>query len=415
MSRSTDPGHFFQTDASESIRARRAAKSGNKYGNPIILQSKILSCVPDPFSSAAIYIAESAGCVRKVNVDTRTTTTVYRGPSAPVTSVAIGGKQGDTVFGGCWDKDIWSWDRESGNPARRFEGHSDFVKAVICVKIGGKDASTLLSFPVRIKARLIRVSQILISGGADKKIIVWDTTTGERLHTIRDKSDTMMALQDLAIDPEESTDSEIVLVSSSSDPHIRRWRISLTSAQQILDSSELDTQNDSGRSTILEHETSVYRVRFFGDDEDSDLWTASADGTAKCLSRAKNWTTEETYEHGDYIRDVVVTSDWVITTGRDEDIKVWDRATGKLWHVYDGHYQEVTGLLLLGEKKVVSVSIDGTIRTWGLSKPDLEKAKKEAEARQKDEVEEEKVQPKKGLLTAEEEAELAELMDSEDE
>ena len=68
MSRSTDPGHFFQTDASESTRARRAAKSDNKNGNPIVLQSKILSVILDPVSAACIYIAESAGCVRKVNV-----------------------------------------------------------------------------------------------------------------------------------------------------------------------------------------------------------------------------------------------------------------------------------------------------------------------------------------------------------
>ncbi|KAK0122079.1 hypothetical protein ONS95_010342 [Cadophora gregata] len=396
MSRSTDPGHFFQTDASEAIRARRAAKSGNKHGNPIVLQSKILNCVPDPFSSAAIYIAESAGCVRKVNIETRDSTMVYRGPSAPVTSVAVGGKGGALLFGGCWDKHIWSWDRSSGTPGRRFKGHSDFVKAVICVQLEGRD--------------------LLLSGGADKKIIVWDTATGERLHTLRDKSDTMMALQDLAIDPEESTDSELVLVSSSSDPQIRRWRISLASAGQIQDSAtETKAQKSTVRSTILEHETSVYKIRFSGDDENSDLWTASADGTAKCLSRAKNWTAEETYEHGDYVRDVVITGDWVVTTGRDENVKVWDRATGKLCHIYDGHYQEVTGLLLLkGEKRVASVSIDGTIRIWGLSKLDLELAKHEAEARQKGEVKEETVQPKKGLLTAEEEAELAELMASDD-
>jgi len=69
MSRSTDPGHFFQTDASEATRARRAAKSGNKNGNPIVLQSKILGAVEDPFSPACIWIAESAGCVRNVNVE----------------------------------------------------------------------------------------------------------------------------------------------------------------------------------------------------------------------------------------------------------------------------------------------------------------------------------------------------------
>jgi hypothetical protein len=72
MSRSTNPGHFFQTDASESTRARRAAKSGNKNGNPIVLHSKILSVIPDPFSPACIYIAESAGCVRNVNLEVGT-------------------------------------------------------------------------------------------------------------------------------------------------------------------------------------------------------------------------------------------------------------------------------------------------------------------------------------------------------
>lgn len=258
--------------------------------------------------------------------------------------------------------------------------------------------------------------QVLISGGADSKIIVWDTTSGARLHTLRDKTDTMMALQDLALDLEESTDSELVLVSSSSDPHIRRWRISLEFALQILDSGKnTDSASKEPRDTILEHETSVYRIIFSGDDDDSDLWTASADGTAKCLSRARNWSTEETYEHGDYVRAVAVTEDWVVTAGRDEDVKVWDRATGKLSHVYDGHYEEVTGLIPSEDgKSVVSVSIDGTVRTWGLGKGDLEKARKEKEERLKGVVEEKRVLPKKNLMTAEEEAELAELMDSDD-
>lgn len=69
MSRSTDPGHFFQSDASEAIRARRAAKSGNTFGDPIKLQSKILAVVADPASSASVYVAESAGCIRRVNLD----------------------------------------------------------------------------------------------------------------------------------------------------------------------------------------------------------------------------------------------------------------------------------------------------------------------------------------------------------
>ena len=226
-----------------------------------------------------------------------------------------------------------------------------------------------------------------------------------------------MAVQDLTLDPEESTDSEIVLVSSSSDPQIRRWRVSISSASQILDLAQPGApQSNPLRTTILEHETSVYQVMFSGDEEDSDLWTASADGTAKCLSRAQNWNTEETYQHGDYVRAVVVTENWVVTAGRDEDVKIWDRATGKLWHIYDGHYEEITGLVMLeGEESVISVSIDGTVRTWALGKGDLEKARTEKEAAAQGILKEEKVQPKKSLLTAEEEAELAELMGSDEE
>ena len=247
--------------------------------------------------------------------------------------------------------------------------------------------------------------------------MVWDTATGDRIHTLRDKSETMMAIQDLALDPEDSTDCEVVLVSSSSDPHIRYWRISLSSAAQISDhSSAVSTEKKESKDTILEHETSVYRVLFSADDEDADLWTASADGTAKCLSRARKWETGETYEHGDYVRAVAVTSDWVITAGRDENVKIWDKASGRLWHVYEGHYEEVTALAVLpGDQKVVSVSIDGTIRTWSLEKTELEKAKKEKEESGAGVLKEEKVQPKHGLLTAEEEAELAELMDEDDE
>ncbi|RAL61559.1 hypothetical protein DID88_009598 [Monilinia fructigena] len=350
MSRSTDPGHFFQTDASESTRARRAAKSGNKNGNPIVLQSKILSLISDPFSSQCVYIAESAGCVRKVNIETRDTKTIYRGPTAPVTSVAIGGHGGDTIFAGCWDKQIWSWDRETKSLRQ----------------------------------------ECLISGGADAKIMVWNTTTGERLHTLRDKSESMMAVQDLALDPEESTNTEVVLVSSSSDPQIRRWRISLSSASQILDTTEdVSAHSKPIRDTILEHETSVYQVTFAGDEGETDLWTASADGTAKCLSRAKHWSAEETYQHGDYVRAVAITDTWIITA--------------------------VTGMVILqGGKQVISISIDGTVRTWGLTKGELEKARLEREEKAKGVMKEEKVEPKKGLMTAEEEAELAELLDSDE-
>ncbi|KAK7416257.1 hypothetical protein QQX98_005328 [Neonectria punicea] len=392
---SSDRDHFFQTDASQAQQQRKTAKAGNKNGDPVVMKSKILAAIPDPASPlTSVFIAESAGFVRRVSLELAQPKTTYRGPKTPVTCLAIGGKDGKTVFAGSWDKDIWSWNAESSRPGRKFIGHADFVKAVVCAKISGKD--------------------VLISGGADKKILVWDTETGRRLHTLQDPSTTMLAVQHLAVDPVLSTADAVVLASASSDPNIRRWKITLEGYEQLPES--FHDKPDAERLTVQEHETSVYRLFYDDTSDDVDLWTASADGTAKCLARSRNFTADDSFEHGDYVRAVAVTDQWVITAGRDEDVKVWDRSSGKLYATLFGHYDEITDLVMLRDaegtsRKVCSVGIDGTIRTWPLGKSELDEVVVKIEEASKAGAKMEDEDKEENLLTAEEEAELAELMD----
>ncbi|KAK6844620.1 transcriptional repressor [Apiospora arundinis] len=395
MNKGTRPDQFFETDAAAAKRERQAAKAGNTNGSPIVLKSKILGAIADPSNPTSVLVAESAGSVRRVNVETGDTKQVYRGPSAPVTCIAVGGSGNQTIFAGSWDKDIWSWNAVSKTVGRKFSGHSDFVKAIVCTKLGGKD--------------------ILVSGGADKKIMVWDAETGKRLHVIQDQVVSMMAIQDLSIDPEASTPDEMVLASASSDPHIRRWRIRLDSVEQIVE--DAPEAPGTTRPTILEHETTVYKLAFDVHGDEADLWTASGDGSAKCLSRAKGFTTDDTINHGDHVRAIAFTEQWLVTAGRDEDVKVWDRATGKLYCALEGHYDEVTDLVSLagspGEgTRLVSVSIDGTVRVWSLDKGSLDRFIQEQEDKANG-VEKPVVVEKapEGLMTAEEEDELAALMD----
>ena len=249
---------------------------------------------------------------------------------------------------------------------------------------------------------------MLISGGADKKIIVWDVVTGQRLHTLQDSAVNMLSVQDLVVDVEASTKDEISLVSASSDPHIRRWKIRLDGWERVPDQSE------SGPGIILEHETTVYRLLLDQTGDDVDLWTASGDGTAKCLSRAKGFAVEDTITHGDHVRAVAVTDQWVITAGRDEDVKVWDRASGKLQCSLVGHYDEVIDLVVLdGGARVCSVSLDGTVRIWQLDQAGLDKAVKDQEKWAAGEQEKKEEAPA-SLLSPEEEAELAALMEEDD-
>lgn len=307
--------------------------------------------------------------------------------------MAVGGEGGKIVFAGSWDKDIWSWDVQSSKLLRKLSGHSDFVKSLISTEISGK--------------------HILISGGADKKILVWDIETGRRLHTLQDPTTTMLAVQHLSVDPVLSDRDSVVIASASSDPHIRRWKINLDGYEQLRES--FHDRPEAERLTIQEHETSVYKVVFDSTNDDGDLWTASADGTAKCLVRARNFIAEDSFDHGDYVRAVALTEEWVITAGRNEDIKVWDRTSGKLYCTLEGHYEEVTDLVLLNgpsgrPEKICSVSIDRTIRTWPLVKSELDAAvvKMKEAAKPNSNTEEQKGD---SLLTADEEAELAELMD----
>lgn len=283
-----------------------------------------------------------------------------------------------TLFAGCWDKSVWSWSLATRQPARHFRGHGDFVKAVAVFTLQGKE--------------------ILASASQDASIIVWDATTGDKLHTLKGHTRGVLAL---SIDPftHDASKTSITLMSAGSDREIRTWSIGLTSASEHLSSPR------------IAHETSIDAIHF---DADGDLWTASADKTAKNLSRSRAWGEELALAHPDFVRDVATDEDggWVITACRDEHVRVWNKASGELHHTFSGHYEEVTALLLLSKQRVVSVSIDGTVRKWSLRTPDLALAIQEAEdERLGKEKEVESKKKKEDVMTAEEEAELAELLE----
>jgi WD40 repeat protein len=283
------------------------------------------------------------------------------------------------LFAGCWDKSIWSWTLSTRKTAKRFQGHSDFVKAVIAFTLSGKE--------------------VLVSASQDASIIVWDVAAGSKLHTLKGHTRGILAL---ALDPAdyEPGKETVTVFSAGSDREIRRWSIGLTSA------------SETQPSPIIAHETSIDALHF---DSDGDLWTASADKTAKCLSRGREWEEDSKFEHPDFVRDVAVDEDggWLVSVCRDEEVRVWDKSSGKLHHTFSGHFEEVTGLLLLGQR-VVSVSIDATVRQWSLKPQELAKAVQEAKDERLGKEKDMEPEKKEGMMTAEEEAELAELLGDSD-
>ncbi|GMF75211.1 unnamed protein product [Aspergillus oryzae] len=244
---------------------------------------------------------------------------------------------------------------ETPSGYKKYDGHTDFVRAVVTTRLQGKD--------------------VLVSGGADAQILVFDIASGERLSVMKGHA---KGIQGLVVDPVslDSDSQELVVFSSGSDREIRRFDIASGS------------KDLTGTDAILVHDTNVYKLFF---DRDADLWTASADKSAKCLVREEGWKPNLTLTHPDFVRDVVVYEQggWVVTACRDEEVR------------------EVTGLVLLGST-LVSVSIDATIRRWSLRPEDLQVAVERAKNTSIDEEPE----PNPGsMLTEEEERELAELLE----
>lgn len=311
-----------------------------------------------------------------------------KGPAAPLTCLASYGAGGVLkIFAGCWDKSIWvyTFDGDARTAGKKvtgvssFPAHADFVKCVLVAPTADKQV-------------------VLISGGADGDVRFWNLE-GKALGKV---SPNCRSIESLAIDPLSSPDEPVVVFSTS-----QREIFQMT----IPALSEISSSTVKLSAPIVAHETSVYKLHF---DGDGDLWTASADKTAKRLVRENGWQADTVLPHPDFVRGVTTHDKYglVMTACRDEEVRVWNRGTGALVHVFTGHFEEVTGLALSGDL-LLSVGIDATLRRWSLAPADLQKAVNEAAnpALVQDVPE---PQDDLGMLTAEEEAELRALMENEE-
>lgn len=369
----------------------------------------------------------------------------YRGPAAPVTCLALSA-DGKTLFAGCWDKSVWSWDVATRKPLTRYAGHNDFVKSVRCARLSSSSGAV----------------DLLISAGADSNIVVWDVATGAKRHVIRGHTRGVLGLAiQQSVDEDEAKAPSFILWSAGSDQSILRHRVSLDAVEAMDFPSTSTTSSDADelaetQPALVVHDTSVNALAVYALNDDvpevpgAMLLTASSDKSAKRVfpslkgpEECKTWTEAQVMPHGDFVQDVLALSSErdVVTGGlvcpsntliatacRDEEIRIWDaedQGASEPLFTLSGHFDAVSGLALVtvnGERKLVSVSLDGTVRTWPVDRAGIEKAVLEHEKNQRAVLSstdaQESVpadnQASKSMLTEEEERELAELMDEDD-
>ena len=286
--------------------------------------------------------------------------------------------------------------------------------------------------------------EVLISSGADAKIIFWNAITGEKIKDITTHTSSVQALaigyakdvfettsegEDSGKQVDELPERSLVLfsVATTLSAHL------LTPAP--LSSSSPDVSPVSIPHALHTHATTISAVQL----TPHALYTCSLDHTCsyvelplRLLPDLQIDTLHEpptTLDHSDYVRAVATSLDgrYVFTGGREEDICVWNAASADLVGKWRGHYDEIMALCIAGTKdkagneRLVSSGIDATIRVWevgiteteGWGKGWLKAGDEEAIGSAEDDEASEKDKATTIGLTAEEEQELAQLMDSE--
>ncbi|KAJ1949526.1 hypothetical protein IWQ62_006719, partial [Dispira parvispora] len=259
----------------------------------------------------------------------------------------------------------------------------------------------------------------LFSGSVDATIRQWDVVTGRCVRTLRGHTRGVDALV-----YNGETDQ---LFSASSDTTLKQW----------------DLETGSVLREFKGHHTSVVALTLYPDylsqqdpqnatlsstadeEDEAELWSGSVDKFTLQWN-VRHGRVETKLEHPNVASSVLVTDAFAVTGCRDEHVRVWDKATGKLVKTLVGHFDEVTGIAMISQT-LYTASLDGTVRRWPLGKilrdkspvfdalQSIREAKVEGDNSQSDvtRTASAKVKPlanPQSALTEEEERELAELM-----
>jgi WD40 repeat protein len=192
-------------------------------------------------------------------------------------------------------------------------------------------------------------SSLLVSGGWNNQILLWDLKTGKQLDTLTAHED---IVRDIAVNPDGKS-----FASASDDGTIYIWNL-------------------KGRmvsNTLSPRGGSIYAIAYSPDGQ--TLASGSEDGRIR-LWNARTGALEQTLEgHRDRVRALAYTPDGqtLVSGSGDATIKLWDVATGEVRQTLTGHTRLVRAIAITPDgKTLVSGSWDETIKIWDLDRGELQ-------------------------------------------
>lgn len=179
---------------------------------------------------------------------------------------------------------------------------------------------------------------ILVSGGCDRDVRVWDLSTGNCVHTLRGHTSTVRCLK--------MSDAKTA-ISGSRDTTLRVWNI----------------ETGVCRNVLVGHQASVRCLEIKGDI----VVSGSYDTTAKVWSISEGRCLHTLQGHYSQIYAIAFDGARVATGSLDTSVRIWNATTGECQAVLQGHTSLVGQLQMRGDTLVTGGS-DGSVRVWSLSK-----------------------------------------------
>ncbi|KAA8650727.1 F-box/WD repeat-containing protein [Aspergillus tanneri] len=179
---------------------------------------------------------------------------------------------------------------------------------------------------------------ILVSGGCDREVRVWNMATGVGIFLLRGHTSTVRCLK---------MSDKNTAISGSRDTTLRVW----------------DLRTGTCKSVLVGHQASVRCLAIHGD------WVVSGsyDTTARIWSISEGRCMRTLTGHFSQIYAIAFDGKRIATGSLDTCIRIWDPLTGQCNGILQGHTSLVGQLQMLGDTLVTGGS-DGSVRVWSLTK-----------------------------------------------
>ncbi|KAL5598895.1 uncharacterized protein BROUX77_005928 [Berkeleyomyces rouxiae] len=201
----------------------------------------------------------------------------------------------------------------------------------------GEQQKTLQGHVMGVWA-MVPWGDILVSGGCDRDIRVWNLESGACIHTLRGHTSTIRCLK---------MSDENTAISGSRDTTLRVWDIKTGTCTKVL----------------VGHQASVRCLDIHGDI----VVSGSYDTTARVWSISEGRCLTTLQGHFSQIYAIAYDGKRVVTGSLDTNVRIWDPNTAECLAILQGHTSLVGQIQMRGDTLVTGGS-DGSVRVWSLER-----------------------------------------------